>query len=370
MMVGICGYGSSPQARGTQDASNAPARGQRFIPAGAGNTMQHVQPWHWPAVHPRRRGEHGRNGALPAVHRRFIPAGAGNTGTHERRGALHTVHPRRRGEHTLVYNSQNRVTGSSPQARGTLLDSNQKTEQMRFIPAGAGNTTCGSGVWATPSVHPRRRGEHCGRQSLAQRACGSSPQARGTQLSARRQLLPGRFIPAGAGNTPVDMVRDVGDAVHPRRRGEHQFLCTSRNDGHGSSPQARGTRMKEATEWHRIAFIPAGAGNTDIGQLGIGEHAVHPRRRGEHIARLSDARRPRGSSPQARGTLAVLADHGRHVRFIPAGAGNTRPSSPALNGWPVHPRRRGEHMKPRLPTRTKGGSSPQARGTHLTQPID
>ena len=59
--------GSSPLARGTPHSE--PLRGlyERFIPAGAGNTSPHRWPMGRRAVHPRWRGEHGRQ---PACHSR------------------------------------------------------------------------------------------------------------------------------------------------------------------------------------------------------------------------------------------------------------------------------------------------------------
>ncbi len=91
--------GSSPQARGTRLACCVPHLYQRFIPAGAGNTNADVTKNVLAAVHPRRRGEHSdpasntlkfdgsspqARGTLDAsrlfsANHRFIPAGAGNT---------------------------------------------------------------------------------------------------------------------------------------------------------------------------------------------------------------------------------------------------------------------------------------------------
>jgi len=91
--------GSSPRARGTRSSSSARNASTRFIPAGAGNTTACPRRSHRPPVHPRGRGEHlGRrlenmeaDGSSPRARgtlgrrqsagggQRFIPAGAGNT---------------------------------------------------------------------------------------------------------------------------------------------------------------------------------------------------------------------------------------------------------------------------------------------------
>ncbi len=50
--------------------------------------------------------------------------------------------------------------GLSPLARGTLAMPLQMIRRVRFIPAGAGNTTCWPNLDIIPSVYPRWRGEH------------------------------------------------------------------------------------------------------------------------------------------------------------------------------------------------------------------
>ncbi len=132
--------GSSPLARGTQAAPAARLLRVRFIPAGAGNTYRSMVCRLGGPVHPRWRGEH--RARRPGHNRigRFIPAGAGNT----RQGVA----------------ERDDIHGSSPLARGTLVDVTWSRDIDRFIPAGAGNTCC---------AHPLHLRRH-----------GSSPLARGT----------------------------------------------------------------------------------------------------------------------------------------------------------------------------------------------
>ena len=70
-----------------------------------------------------------------------------------------------------------------------------------------------------------------------------------------------------------------------------------------------------------------------------------------------------GSSPQARGTHVTVAYRLVPIRFIPAGAGNTQYRNRRPRSATVHPRRRGEHHSYLCLTERKHGSSPQARGT-------
>ena len=217
--------------------------------------------------------------------------------------AIWAVHPRRRGEHTIPGAIRASLDGSSPQARGTPLGTSSEAGNVRFIPAGAGNTGSGSSGAGGSTVHPRRRGEHTSSAQTCAVPSGSSPQARGTRATSFPVDALYRFIPAGAGNTPGDRPACSPGTVHPRRRGEHADLHRANLRGAGSSPQARGTQLRGADLSEEYRFIPAGAGNTPY----FPENEM----------------REFGSSPQARGTPGTPAAPARRIRFIPAGAGNT-----------------------------------------------
>ena len=214
-------------------------------------------------------------------------------------------------------------TGSSPQARGTRLDDKQIDLDQRFIPAGAGNTSLNIVLPSADAVHPRRRGEHTIWIRVLGRPHGSSPQARGTLHRSDELCLFGRFIPAGAGNTSGVVVAPSSVTVHPRRRGEHPPPPAPMNEKVGSSPQARGTPLEVGALEVCARFIPAGAGNTALEEGILDVCAVHPRRRGEHLCSRSQDGWMDGSSPQARGTRWRDHDRLAELRFIPAGAGNT-----------------------------------------------
>ena len=214
----------------------------RFIPAGAGNTGVACNARRNRPVHPRRCGEHFSVAAvarspvgsspqvrgtplgalLVGIRNRFIPAGAGNTLPDRPATGRRAVHPRRCGEHPKAVRVFSSSDGSSPQVRGTRARSTLATEYPRFIPAGAGNTFLPL-------------------DTLTHRH-GSSPQVRGTPRCHRWRNARMRFIPAGAGNTSRPCRRRRSRAVHPRRCGEH--IKRNRTTHHlgGSSPQVRGTR--------------------------------------------------------------------------------------------------------------------------------
>ena len=111
---------------------------------------------------------------------RFIPARAGNTRAAETPDSASSVHPRSRGEHQQTKAAVRFVSGSSPLARGTQGGGVVRDPRRRFIPARAGNTR-GWGKSRSPRpVHPRSRGEH-GIQAIdVDGETGSSPLARGT----------------------------------------------------------------------------------------------------------------------------------------------------------------------------------------------
>ena len=150
--------------------------------------------------------------------------------------------------------------------------------------------------------------------------------------------------PAYAGNTPVALVTVNPDTVHPRLRGEHGLGVGGDDAVAGSSPLTRGTHRKRRRPSGHARFIPAYAGNTTQRSRGWGPGPVHPRLRGEHLAKHKGVPSAFGSSPLTRGTPSGLRYPRETHRFIPAYAGNTVASSAGFREIPVHPRLRGEHQ--------------------------
>ena len=151
--------------------------------------------------------------------------------------------------------------------------------------------------------------------------------------------------------------------VHPRSRGEHHFSPAIAACASGSSPLARGTRDSGVPGGLVVRFIPARAGNTCPSTASTPPSTVHPRSRGEHhLTRVRRGRSP-GSSPLARGTHATRRRPRVPRRFIPARAGNTATGARPRRPSPVHPRSRGEHHPGKPDCLVLDGSSPLARGT-------
>jgi len=318
---------------------------------------------------------------------RFIPARAGNTAVASFTASAMTVHPRAGGEHTVGASCNVQDRGSSPRGRGTLLAGEVRVPVFRFIPARAGNTCHDPppAVWC--AVHPRAGGEHAAATSRSRSDSGSSPRGRGTHHPERVVPDPFRFIPARAGNTRASRDRGGDDPVHPRAGGEHLFSNRSSEKVFGSSPRGRGTRVEDEHVDLPGRFIPARAGNTIRSCAGGSAPPVHPRAGGEHIiigaaagatggssprgrgtrARWAVRQRPgrafRGSSPRGRGTHRNVHADLRPLRFIPARAGNTPPGPGRSRSRPVHPRAGGEHVLGEQPTGQIVGSSPRGRGT-------
>ncbi len=175
-------------------------RGAGLSPLARGTLDQAVLFFQRLSVYPRWRGEHLRLNSEQAIGvglsplargtrcsvnidgdvTRFIPAGAGNTFLRLFMRIKNSLYPRWRGEHRRGLTSRPSQTSLSPLARGTPV------------------VTC---RWPGGTVYPRWRGEHPF-----------------IFVSSWRDL---RFIPAGAGNT-IDMFHAVKQAaVYPRWRGEH-----------------------------------------------------------------------------------------------------------------------------------------------------
>ena len=294
--------GSSPHARGTPAPGQTPSTGPGIIPACAGNTSRRSGAALPFGDHPRMRGEHelhalrGGRGPGSSPHARgtpqkgnpgvrqrgIIPACAGNTRTRAAIAHFFRDHPRMRGEHTPKKSYESPQQGSSPHARGTRAGHSEGVHVRGIIPACAGNTKRTPTSRRCRRDHPRMRGEHTMVRTSRIPVSGSSPHARGTPRLCHDLGDACRIIPACAGNTPRPASTHRGPRDHPRMRGEHRFTSSAQTTWPGSSPHARGTRPARHRAPVQSGIIPACAGNT---ALCIVLHVAewdHPRMRGEH----------------------------------------------------------------------------------------
>ncbi len=214
-------------------------------------------------------------------------------------------------------------------------------------------------------VYPRWRGEHRVSLHLCPAFRGLSPLARGTPVFANLWTIAIRFIPAGAGNTGARNTKPCICSVYPRWRGEHVHTQTITESQNGLSPLARGTRFCLRYLLLCLRFIPAGAGNTRASTSSGIMIPVYPRWRGEHSRQHVVRNHDSGLSPLARGTRLTDMIGPRQRRFIPAGAGNTALGPGVVLAHAVYPRWRGEHGAVGGFGTCCIGLSPLARGTPL-----
>ena len=119
-----------------------------------------------------------------------------------------------------------------------------------------------------------------------------------------------RFIPAGAGNARVLYDAQRMAPVHPRGCGERLISRWRLVTSRGSSPRVRGTPSPSRYQPGRTRFIPAGAGNARSTTPLSGCRAVHPRGCGERKSLTEHEAAMIGSSPRVRGTREDFVNRG------------------------------------------------------------
>ena len=149
---------------------------------------------------------------------------------------------------------------------------------------------------------------------------------------------------------------------HPRSRGVYIFTESPAAFASGSSPLARGLLAVLFGDRHTIRIIPARAGFTPRIIRRFPRSADHPRSRGVYSRSLVCDWLSVGSSPLARGLLVVVAERGDAEGIIPARAGFTEERLHAADPPRDHPRSRGVYTRPSHGRMTRIGSSPLARG--------
>ena len=250
---------------------------------------------------PRERGTLHTRRSTGRPHR-IIPARAGNADTRRGRTAGRPDHPRASGERSSTPVSPSFPVGSSPRERGTHPPWRRYIDNVRIIPARAGNASATIPAMSIQSDHPRASGERRPAIPTDANRSGSSPRERGTPRGAPARLGPVRIIPARAGNAGIRRRRQAEGADHPRASGER------------FSPGLPGDAF------HRI--IPARAGNACCRGGRARRVTDHPRASGERTDVAALAFCATGSSPRERGTRSSEQSPGRRRRIIPARAGN------------------------------------------------
>ena len=276
----------------------------------------------------------------------IIPARAGFTRTCTPTCARTRDHPRSRGVYVVQRRGSRRGRGSSPLARGLPERVRRRLYGAWIIPARAGFTPTTSWRSGAPWDHPRSRGVYSPSRRGRSSSDGSSPLARGLLVNPSKEEIERRIIPARAGFTtsPTCGGRSCGD--HPRSRGVYSRSRPSEDGRAGSSPLARGLHGGGDRQEETLGIIPARAGFTRRQRAGVHGVGDHPRSRGVYDYWVYDQKMMEGSSPLARGLLSPSPRRGPRHGIIPARAGFTRaPSSPRRTRRD-HPRSRGVYAPP------------------------
>ena len=232
--------GSSPLARGLRDARQWFRCLPRIIPARAGFTISIVlktrDEWDHPrsrGVYPRARGlPRDRGGSSPLARGLqqaqivelgqpgIIPARAGFTPHHLKGTHMITDHPRSRGVYNFRWPAWRRPCGSSPLARGLLFVTSWARDYTRIIPARAGFTISVALIAVVSRDHPRSRGVYSRFAETIASEHGSSPLARGLRPKSVDHADALRIIPARAGFTsPPVTGADTTRGIIPARAG-------------------------------------------------------------------------------------------------------------------------------------------------------
>ena len=149
----------------------------------------------------------------------IIPARAGFTSQDERVSMMNADHPRSRGVYKFACYPYAAIEGSSPLARGLRAYSQWSRGILWIIPARAGFTLR---IWlfSLPRRdHPRSRGVYTTGLRRFLLMTGSSPLARGLLIQGKARTREPGIIPARAGFTGIVLTFATSFQDHPRSRG-------------------------------------------------------------------------------------------------------------------------------------------------------
>ena len=250
-----------------------------------------------------------------------IPAGAGEPSYPDYKAVVVGVYPRGCGGTIGGLPKLLAAQGLSPRVRGNRIHVARVEGECGSIPAGAGEPSYPDYKAVVVGVYPRGCGGTIGGLPKLLAAQGLSPRVRGNHRYNGWCLQQRRSIPAGAGEPDPPSKFALLKTVYPRGCGGTIPLANAPRSVEGLSPRVRGNQNHVGPGQVPGRSIPAGAGEPLLPQQPQLDNEVYPRGCGGTCFRVRYLGLPPGLSPRVRGNptyrFALVADR----RSIPAGAG-------------------------------------------------
>ena len=193
-----------------------------------------------------------------------IPACAGEPRTHRYTSHTHAVYPRVCGGTHQPFTGASFGKGLSPRVRGNPYTSELTGIQQGSIPACAGEPLPPRSEQKPAKVYPRVCGGTSSSVSRLPLGRGLSPRVRGNPDYGGIRSNEVRSIPACAGEPTSYQGFDLVVRVYPRVCGGTPIPRTTRRYGQGLSPRVRGNHPEEILLPVRTRSIPACAGEPSI----------------------------------------------------------------------------------------------------------
>ena len=248
------------------------------------------------------------------------------------------VYPRVCGGNSYQLTTPRSMKGLSPRVRGKPVSGFQPGTASGSIPACAGETQQRFGFRASGRVYPRVCGGNRRRWRCLAGIRGLSPRVRGKRAVVGCGVDNVRSIPACAGETATARRCRLCRAVYPRVCGGNRPGRHSRQRPRHLSPRVRGKPFPAGLPLWQWRSIPACAGETGEEIRAAGDSEVYPRVCGGNPAILSGAVLAQGLSPRVRGKRSALLRRRNRNGSIPACAGETYPTQAHSTPRKVYPR--------------------------------
>ncbi len=153
--------------------------------------------------------------------------------------------------------------------------------------------------------HPRTRGDHVALSTTRRQHLGPPPHPRGPLVAADAARGAQGTTPAPAGTTPRPSALSRTPRDHPRTRGDHAWRPSAVRSAGGPPPHPRGPPRRLQAAVRRSGTTPAPAGTTPNPAPRPRPRWDHPRTRGDHPAHLAGVAPSPGPPPHPRGPQAL-----------------------------------------------------------------